>query len=148
MPALSLRQEGHQFGASRRREDRRRLCERPGPGGGADPADTVVAALWELVEAERRRADASERRTDQLHHLIDRLALLRVASAPKAETPAPADADGPLSRVDGEPRPLDLPLEPPRPGGGWPAIRQMTFWEAAAFFAIVALVTVLVLTLV
>jgi hypothetical protein len=150
MPTLSLRQEGHQFGASRGK-DRRRPSERQAdvhaePGRNAE-LETQIAALWELVEAERRRADASEHRTDQLNHLIDRLALrspehLRTA-APKAGPPAPAGADGLLSCVDDAPRPLDsLP-------GLWPDLwRIMSFWEAAAFFAIIGLVAMLVLALV
>jgi hypothetical protein len=59
---------------------------------------TQIAALRELVEAEKRRADASERRTDQLHQLIDRLALAAPAPVP-APAPTPTDAGGPLYRA-------------------------------------------------
>jgi hypothetical protein len=56
--------------------------------------ETQIVALRELVEAEKRRADASERRSDQLHHLIDRLALAAPVPAPK-----PTGAGSPLQRA-------------------------------------------------
>jgi hypothetical protein len=61
--------------------------------------ETQVGVLKELIEAERRRADASERRSDQLHHLIDRLALAAPDHLRPVVADAPADAGGPLWRA-------------------------------------------------
>jgi hypothetical protein len=62
-----------------------------GKVGGLAPLNTAAeTALKELVEAEKRRADASERRTDQLHGLIDRLAL----AAPEHLRTAPPIVQG------------------------------------------------------